>query len=110
MFSGKKELITYETPNGHAPFDKWLEGLKDRKGRAIIRNRLDRFEQGNPGHYDAVGHGVYELKIDFGPGYRVYFGEDKKVLVILLCGGDKKSQRKDIKQAHQYWEAYRRLR
>ncbi len=108
MFLGKKELLNYETSNGECPFDEWLEKLKDVKGRAHIRTRLDRLEHGNPGKYASVGHGVYELKIDFGPGYRVYFCEDGKIIVILLCGGDKSTQKKDIKKAHSYWEEYRR--
>lgn len=110
MTTNKKELIIYETSSGKAPFEVWLDSLKDIKGRAIIRARLDRLEYGNPGKYAAVGHGVCELKIDFGPGYRVYFGEDGKTVVILLCGGNKSTQKKDISRAYHYWEEYRRLK
>lgn len=102
-----KKLFIYETKEGNAPFERWLENLKDRKARAVIRARLDRLEYGNAGRYESVGSGVYELKIYFGPGYRVYFGEDGKVVVILLWGGDKSTQKKDIKKAREYWADYK---
>ena len=108
MIPGKKELFIYETGDGKLPFEEWLQRLKDKKGRAVIRTRLDRLEQGNPGKYAPLGHGVYELKIDFGPGYRVYFGEDEGRIIILLFGGDKSTQRKDIKKAYEYWKNYKR--
>lgn len=68
--------------------------------------RLDRVERGNFGSHHSVGDGVTELVIDFGPGYRIYFGQDGKDLVILLIGGDKSSQRTDIKTAKEYWRSY----
>lgn len=76
-------------------YDAWLRGLKDVQGRA----RINRLLEGNPGQHRALTGGVVELKIDVGPGYRVYYTERKKVLVILLCGGDKSTQDKDIKTA-----------
>lgn len=103
MIGGTKELILYETSDGKVPFQEWLEGLSDRKGRAIIRVRLDRLEYGNPGACRQVGEGVSELRIHYGPGYRVYFGEDGKTSVVLLNGGDKSTQRKDILRAQKYW-------
>ena len=103
----KKEIFLYEISHGKVPFEDWLEDLKDKKARAIIRARLDRLEEGNPGEHEAVGNGVYELKIRFGPGYRVYFGVESKVIVILLLGGDKGTQRKDIEKACEYWHSYK---
>lgn len=93
----------YKTANGRMPFNEWLSGLKDRKTRAVIRTRLDRVAQGNLGHYKLLGDGVCELKISFGPGYRIYFGIHQD-LVIILCGGDKSSQKDDIKRAKNYWK------
>ena len=82
-----------------AVFVKWLSGLKDRVARARIAVRIDRLALGNPGDVKAVGAGVSEMRIDHGPGYRVYFARRGKVLVLLLCGGDKKSQARDIAAA-----------
>ena len=106
----KKEVLIYQTQEGKAPFEEWLNSLRDRKGAAKIRVRLDRARLGNLGQYRSVGEGVFELKIDFGPGYRVYFGQEGDTIVILLCGGDKSTQYKDIKSAHEYWANYRRRR
>ncbi|MFN7055611.1 type II toxin-antitoxin system RelE/ParE family toxin [Hyphomonas sp.] len=80
-------------------FDKWLSGLRDRQARARILTRIRRMEGGNPGQVEAVGEGVSEMKIDHGPGYRVYFVHQGKLVVILLCGGDKGSQDRDIETA-----------
>ena len=103
-----RELVEYETENGRCPFSEWLDGLKDIAARAIIRKRLNRIRIGNFGHTRSVGEGVFELKIDFGPGYRVYYGLDGDTLVVLLCGGDKGSQEIDIRKANEYWQDYRR--
>jgi len=80
-------------------FSDWLDGLRDRDARARIQIRLDRLALGNPGDVKPVGDGVSELRIAYGPGYRVYFVQRGKVLVILLCGGDKSSQSRDIATA-----------
>jgi len=80
-------------------FSEWLRDLKDRQGRARIVSRLDRLEDGNPGNSRSVGEGVVELKIDVGPGYRVYYIQRGEVLIILLCGGDKSTQARDIQRA-----------
>ncbi len=77
----------------------WINSLIDRVGRARIQVRVDRLVHGNPGQHRALTHGVSELKIDFGPGYRVYYTERKGVVVVLLAGGDKSSQQDDIKMA-----------
>jgi putative addiction module killer protein len=102
-----RELRIYETSSGKSPFDDWLDGLRDAKGRAKIRVRLDRLERGLLGDCEPVGGGVSELRIDFGPGYRVYFAEDGPVIVLLLIGGDKDSQKKNIKIAQKYLKDYR---
>jgi putative addiction module killer protein len=82
-------------------FSQWLRGLADRRARAKIAARIDRLAHGNPGDAAPVGEGVSELRIHFGPGYRVYFVARGRAVVILLCGGDKSSQAKDIKTAKQ---------
>ena len=102
----KFKLKDYLSENGHSPFNEWLTGLRDLQARARVRTRLDRVRIGNLGDYVSVGDGVFELRIFYGPGYRVYFGQDGDRLVILLCGGDKKTQRKDIDTAKAYWQDY----
>ena len=82
-----------------ATFDRWLSGLRDRRAVARIAARLDRMAAGNPGDVQQVGEGISELRINYGPGYRVYFIQRGPVLIILLCGGDKSTQSKDIRQA-----------
>ena len=77
----------------------WINSLKDRVGRARIQVRVDRLVHGNPGQHRVLSAGVSELKIDFGPGYRVYYTERKGVLLILLAGGDKSTQQRDIETA-----------
>ena len=80
-------------------FSKWFRGLRNRLARVRIQARIDRFEMGNAGDVRSVGEGVSEMRIDYGPGYRVYFTKLGSALVILLAGGDKGSQAKDIKAA-----------
>lgn len=80
-------------------FATWLRNLRDRQGRAKILARIDRLEEGNPGNTRSVGAGVVEMKIDFGPGYRVYFVQRGEVVIVLLCGGDKSTQDTDIRRA-----------
>jgi putative addiction module killer protein len=82
-------------------FRKWRSKLKDDRARAMIASRLDRLAFGNAGDVRPVGNGVSELRIDYGPGYRVYFRRRGKTIVILLCGGDKRTQDRDIKTAKQ---------
>lgn len=77
----------------------WINSLNDRAGRARIQVRVDRLVHGNPGQHRALTDGVCELKIDFGPGYRIYYTERAGVVIVLLAGGDKSSQQKDIKTA-----------
>ena len=101
------QVDEYLTPEGRAPFSEWLGALKDLKGRALIRVRLDRLSLGNLGDCNRIGEGLHELRIDFGPGYRVYFGQKGKQLILLLCGGTKRTQKRDIQRARDYWDDYR---
>jgi putative addiction module killer protein len=80
-------------------FSKWLTRLKDRKARSIVLDRLLRMQHGNAGDVKAVGEGVYEARIHYGPGYRLYYIQRDNVLIVMLAGGDKANQEKDIKQA-----------
>ncbi|MBZ5552244.1 MAG: type II toxin-antitoxin system RelE/ParE family toxin [Acidobacteriia bacterium] len=100
-----RTLRYYQTADGIEPFRRWIRKLKDERGRAKIQVRLDRVEDGNFGDCGPEGEGVSALRIDFGPGYRVYFGEDGYTVVLLL-GGDKSSQVSDIKKAREYWRDY----
>lgn len=108
MEAQEKTILTYVRADGSAPFNNWLEALKDRKARAIVRTRINRVRLGNLGDCKSVGEGVSELRIKFGAGYRVYFGQEGDTIIILLSGGDKSSQDKDIKQAKKYWQDYKR--
>ena len=98
-----REIRNYITSDGHVPFKEWLDSLKDSKAQTVVINRLNRVLLGNFGDCKHLGEGVYELRIHYGPGYRVYFGELEGVIVILLCGGTKRSQSGDIKRAKEYW-------
>lgn len=100
-----KKIEIY-TRNGKKPFTDWLESLKDKTIRYRIKERLDRIALGNMGDCKPIKHGVSELRFNFGSGYRVYYGEENNMIVILLCGGDKSTQEKDIKKALTYWEDY----
>ena len=100
-------LYYYQTSSGDQPFVDWLAALQDRRARAKIEARLARMVVGNFGKMEPVGEGVFELKIDWGPGYRVYFTRIGRAIVLLLCGGDKSTQRKDIDIAKDYFTDYR---
>jgi putative addiction module killer protein len=88
-------------------FRKWRTRLKDDRARALIASRLDRLAFGNPGDVKPVGQGISELRIDYGPGYRVYFLRRGNEIIILLCGGDKSTQATDIKTAKRLAEDWR---
>jgi len=103
-----KEIRVYVTEEGREPFNEWIASLRDVKARAKIRVRLDRVSLGNFGDCHEIGQGLQELRIDHGPGYRVYFGQEEGTIVLLLCGGDKSTQAKDIDTAKRYWNEYRR--
>jgi len=102
-----RDIQGYSTPDGKVPFSEWLDSLRDLKAKFKIERRLDRVGTGNFGDYRAVGEGVYELRINYGPGYRVYFGQVEETIVLLLIGGDKSTQEQDIRKAKTYWTDYR---
>ena len=101
------ELRGYIDENGNKRFAAWLEGL-DAEAAAKVTIALARMEQGNFSKVKGVGSGVFEYKIDFGPGYRIYFGKDGDRLVILIGGGTKKRQQQDIAAAQDCWASYKR--
>ena len=101
------KIHIYQTQEKECLFENWLDSLSDITAKARILQRIDRIELGNFGDCETVGDGVHELRIDHGPGYRIYFGNDGKQLVILLCGGTKRGQGKDIERAKAYWQDYK---
>lgn len=102
------EIFRYQQDNGVEPYTEWFRRLRDAAAKANIARRLRRIEVTNFGDCKPVGDGVSELRIDIGPGYRVYFGQRGTVTVILLCGGDKSSQDRDIAKAKIFWEDWKR--
>jgi putative addiction module killer protein len=103
-----QELRYYQTASGRQPFVEWLAGLTDRHARARIQARLAVVAAGSFGDAEPVGEGVMELRVHWGPGYRVYFARVGGVVVLLLCGGNKRSQDEDIKQAKRNFEDFKR--
>ena len=101
-----RKLEVFVDASGRAPFERWFNGLNG-VAAARITTALARLEQGNVSGLKSVGQGVHELRVDFGPGYRVYMGLDGSVLVILLGGGTKKRQQKDIDAAKLCWREYK---
>lgn len=102
-----RSIRIYEAGNGKRPFEEWVKDLRDPVTVRRIQARLAGVSAGNLGDVKPVGEGVSELRLAFGPGYRIYFGADGDELIILLCGGDKSSQDKDIRKAKEYWADYR---
>ena len=102
-----REIEVYRDLNGRAPYIEWFESIRDLKTRTRIQDRIDRIESGNLGDYKPVGDGVFELRFRSGPGYRIYFGQVGNTIVLLLCGGDKSSQSRDIERAKAYWQEYK---
>jgi putative addiction module killer protein len=100
------ELRTYVDEHGRVPFETWILEL-DGQAQAKVTIALSRLERGNMSNVEAVGEGVSELKLNWGPGYRVYFGQDGKITIILLCGGTKKRQSRDIAIAKDRWASYK---
>jgi putative addiction module killer protein len=103
-----RRVIVYEASNGCEPFNDYVESLRDRLAAGKIKSRVRRAQLGNLGDYCGVGEGVIELRIHYGPGYRVYLGIIGDDLVVL-CAGDKSTQNKDIDQAKTYWTDYKKL-
>lgn len=101
-----REIFVFETADGRVPFRDWMTRIKGQPVYEKVVARLERIEEGNFGEHRPVGEGVSELVIDFGPGYRVYYGLDGRDIVILLAGGSKATQQKDIDAAKQYWRQY----
>ncbi|MGI0495505.1 type II toxin-antitoxin system RelE/ParE family toxin [Alkalinema pantanalense CENA528] len=96
----------YTTSQGTQPFTEWLNSLKDTQGSNKILLRIRRIQMGNLGDHKFIADGVFELRMQFGPGYRVYFGKVENRVILLLCGGDKRSQESDIQKALKYWKDY----
>ncbi len=103
-----KEVVVFRAKDGRVPFEEWLDDLNDKKTVARVLAGLARVRQGNLGDCKSVGEGVSELRVDYGPDYRVYFGQKGRTLVVLLCGGDKRTQDRDIRLAKQYWHDFKR--
>ncbi|HZM05914.1 MAG TPA: type II toxin-antitoxin system RelE/ParE family toxin [Candidatus Saccharimonadales bacterium] len=103
----EREIKEIQLENARSPFNEWFESLRDKKMQAAVDSRMARVRAGNFGVRKSVGEGVFELKIDVGPGLRVYYGEHEKKFVILLGGGDKSSQSRDIKHAIQLWHQWK---
>jgi len=101
-----KTITIYETASGEAPFSEWFDSLKDRRVKTTIDARLTRVRRGNLGTCRDLKSGLWELKIDLGPGYRIYFGLYGETVVVLLHGGDKSTQTRDIEMAHEFWAEY----
>ena len=102
-----RDLHFYRMPNGKEPFNDWYDTIQDRSTRNKIQKRIDKLEDGNFGDCRSVGAGVFEMRFHFGAGYRIYFGEVGNTIVLLLCGGDKSSQPRDIARAKAYWLKYK---
>ena len=101
------EILHYVTAAGVDVFSRWLDDLADEKAAAKIAVRIDRMAAGNFGDCKSLREGVWELRIDWGPGYRVYYAMAARKCVLLLCGGDKRKQSADIDRAIEYWQDYK---
>lgn len=101
------QLRIARSRSGDLPFDQWFRSLPDSVIRARIQARLNRIRLGNLGDSKNLGGGVHELRLDFGPGYRIYFAHAERSIVLLLGGGDKSTQRKNVARAKQLWAEYK---
>jgi putative addiction module killer protein len=99
---------SYIDADGNAPFNQWIDSIKDQKTQIIIVNRINRLRGGNLGYCRNLANGIWEMKIDYGPGYRVYFAQAGKAFYLLLGGGDKGTQKSDIKEAKKRWQEYKK--
>jgi putative addiction module killer protein len=102
-----RDLQFYRTPNGREPFNEWYRSIRDPNTKYRIQIRLERLKDGNRGDCRSVGEGVFELRLHYGSGYRIYFGEVHHMVILVLCGGDKSSQQRDIERAKTYWSEYK---
>ncbi|MGQ0710055.1 MAG: type II toxin-antitoxin system RelE/ParE family toxin [Rhodoferax sp.] len=102
------EVLAYQNDQGEKPYAKWLACLADRQAKARVLVRVGRMAGGNFGDCKPVADGVWELRIDWGPGYRVYYAQSGKRLILLLTGGDKRKQQADIDAAVGYWNDWKR--
>ncbi|VAW60944.1 hypothetical protein MNBD_GAMMA08-2243 [hydrothermal vent metagenome] len=98
----------YTDEAGHSPYAQWLDKLRDKRAIARIIMQVDRMELGLFGDSKPIGDGLSELRIHYGPGYRVYYAKEEQHIYLVLCGGDKSTQSKDIKRAKTYWQDYQR--
>ena len=101
------KIKIYTTAQGKMPFTKWLKSLKDKNVKYRITAHLDKLAIGNLGDRKALAKGVYEMRLHFAKGYRIYYGHDGQEIILLLCAGDKGSQKNDIKKAQEYWQDYK---
>lgn len=102
------EILHYVTESGRDLYQDWLDGLKDTRARVAVQRRVDRLAAGNYGDHEFCREGVWELRVDVGAGYRVYYAQAGRKIVLLLCGGDKRSQQADITRAVKCWNDYQR--
>jgi putative addiction module killer protein len=102
------EVLRYVTESGRDTVRQWLDGLHDARAAVRIVMRMDRLAKGNFGDCKPLREGLWELRIDYGPGYRVYYAMAGRTCVLLLCGGDKRKQAADIDRAIGYWNDYKR--
>jgi putative addiction module killer protein len=102
---GHYEVRVFRSRSGRSPYFEWLK-LLDQKTQDRIVTRVARLNLGQFGDFKSLDRGLYELRLFFGPGYRVYFGEHRNTIVLILSGGDKSTQSKDIKTAKEYWNTY----
>lgn len=102
-----QDVILYETPDGKVPYQEWFDGLHDNQLSGSVLRRINRLRSGNFGDHRVLGEGLFELRIHDGPGLRIYYGRIGNRVVIVLSGGDKSWQLRDIHRAHMYWREYK---
>jgi putative addiction module killer protein len=101
------DVVQYQTTEGRSPFDDALHGIRDSRAVARIAAATIKMRSGLLGKWRSLQRGLYEMKIDYGPGYRIYYGKDGETLVVLVLCGDKRTQDNDIEVAHAYWKDYK---
>ncbi len=100
------KIREYVTPEGISPFEEWFLNLRDRRAKAKIITRFDRVAAGNFGDHKYLSEGVYELRFTYGKGIRIYYGKEEDTIILLLLGGDKSTQTRDVKKAIEYWHEH----